>query len=46
MPRALFKDTVLADSELYYIVEGNYYFLLDSVDFRHPRASDAYWGCT
>ena len=45
MPRALFKDAVLADSELCHIVEGNFYFPPDAVEFPYPRASDTYEGC-
>ena len=45
MPGALFKDAVLAASELWYIVEGNYYFPPDAVDYRYLRASDTHTVC-
>jgi uncharacterized protein (DUF427 family) len=45
MPRALFKGTVLAESELRHIVEGNYYFPPDAVDRRYLRPSDTHTVC-
>ncbi len=39
MPRALFADTVIADSDDTVVVEGNHYFPADSVRREHVEPS-------
>jgi uncharacterized protein (DUF427 family) len=40
MPRAIWKDVVIADSDETVIVEGNHYFPPDSVDERYLQESE------
>ena len=43
--RALWKDTVLAESEDTVVVEGNHYFPADALRHEHFRASDHHSVC-
>jgi uncharacterized protein (DUF427 family) len=45
MPRAVWKDKVLADSNETRIVEGNHYFPSDSIKQEHFRSSAAHSVC-
>ena len=45
MPRAVWKDTVLADSNETRIVEGNHYFPSNSIKQEHFRSSTAHSVC-
>jgi len=40
MMKAIWHETTLADSDDTVVVEGNHYFLRESVDRHHLRASD------
>lgn len=40
MPKAVWNDTVIADSDATVVVEGNHYFPPDSVDQEHVQPSD------
>jgi uncharacterized protein (DUF427 family) len=43
--RAVWRDTVLAESDDTVVVEGNHYFPADSVRREHFRESDAHTTC-
>lgn len=43
--RAIFKDTVLADSDQTVQVEGNYYFPKDSIKFEYFKSSETTTAC-
>jgi uncharacterized protein (DUF427 family) len=45
MPKAIWKDTVLSESEDTIIVEGNHYFPPDSIDQQLFRESSARTTC-
>jgi len=45
MPRAIWKGTVLAESDATIVVEGNHYFPPESLDMRYFRTSDARTVC-
>jgi uncharacterized protein (DUF427 family) len=45
MTKAVWKDTVLAESGETKIVEGNHYFPSDSIKHNHLRASTAHSVC-
>jgi len=40
MARAIWKDTVLAESDQTVVVDGNHYFPPDSIDRQHVAPSD------
>ena len=40
MPRALFADTVIAESDDTVLVEGNHYFPADALDHEYVEPSD------
>lgn len=40
MPKAIWNDTVIAESDETVVVEGNHYFPPDSVDERYLREND------
>lgn len=46
MPRAIWKGTVLADSDDCIVVEGNQYFPADALDRRYFRPSDTHTVCS
>lgn len=43
--RAIWKDTVIAESDDTVVVEGNHYFPFDSIDLDHFRRSDSHTVC-
>lgn len=43
--RAVWNDTVIADSDATVVVEGNHYFPADAVDRAHLRASSTHSTC-
>jgi uncharacterized protein (DUF427 family) len=43
--RAVWKDTVIAESETFELVEGNVYFPAESVSREHVRDSDTQTAC-
>jgi uncharacterized protein (DUF427 family) len=43
--RAVWRDTVLAESDETVVVEGNHYFPADSVRLEHFRESDKHTTC-
>jgi uncharacterized protein (DUF427 family) len=43
--RAVWRDTVLAESDETVVVEGNHYFPADSLRREHFRASDTHTTC-
>ena len=45
MAKAVWKDTVLAESGQTVVVEGNHYFPRDSVDAKYLRPSDTHTVC-
>jgi uncharacterized protein (DUF427 family) len=45
MAKAVWKDTVLAESGQTVVVEGNHYFPRDSVDAKYLRPSDTHSVC-
>jgi len=45
MPRAVFKDTVLAESDDTVVVDGNHYFPRASLAEEHFRPSDKHTTC-
>lgn len=45
MPKAIFNDAVIAESESTEIVEGNHYFPPESVDKAHLKPSDTQSVC-
>ena len=45
MPRALWKGTVIAESDRSRIVENNYYFPPDAIRREHVRPSDTHTTC-
>ena len=45
MPKAIWNDVVLADSETTEVVEGNHYFPPSSVNREHLEASERTSGC-
>jgi len=45
MPRAIWKDQVIAQSDRCVRLEGNWYFPPDAVDHRHLRASSTHTVC-
>lgn len=45
MARAIFEGTIIAESDQTEVVEGNYYFPLDSVKTEHVRKSDTTSNC-
>ncbi len=46
MPKAIWKDTVLAESQRCVVVEGNQYFPPDSVRREHFRESATHTTCS
>jgi uncharacterized protein (DUF427 family) len=45
MPRAIWKDVVVAESPHTEVVEGNHYFPPDSIHAQHFRPSDTHTQC-
>lgn len=45
MPKAVWKDTILAESDETIVVEGNHYFPPDSIRWEHFQASDSTSRC-
>jgi len=45
MPRAIWNDATLAESEHCESVEGNYYFPPETIDHRYFKASDTHTTC-
>lgn len=45
MPKAIWNDTVIAESDATVVVEGNHYFPADAVDAEYLRASDTHSVC-
>jgi uncharacterized protein (DUF427 family) len=45
MPRAIWNDTVLAESDDTVVVEGNHYFPPESLHKEHFRESNAHTSC-
>lgn len=45
MPRALWKGTVIAESDKFEVVEGNVYFPPDAIRREHFRDSDTHTVC-
>lgn len=45
MPRALWKGTVIAESDKFEVVEGNVYFPPDSIRREHFKESDTHTVC-
>jgi uncharacterized protein (DUF427 family) len=45
MPRALWKGTVIAESDKYEVVEGNVYFPPDAIRREHFKDSDTHTVC-
>jgi uncharacterized protein (DUF427 family) len=45
MPRALWKGTVIAESDRFEVVEGNVYFPPDSIRREHFKESDTHTVC-
>ena len=45
MPKAIWKNTILAESEYTEVVEGNHYFPPDSVQREYFQESDAHTVC-
>ena len=45
MPRALWKGTVIAESDKYEVVEGNVYFPPDAIHREHFKESDTHTVC-
>lgn len=45
MPRAVWKDTVIAESDHTEVVEGNHYFPPDSVNLEYLQESSTRSGC-
>jgi uncharacterized protein (DUF427 family) len=45
MPKAVWKDTVIAESDNTIVVEGNHYFPPDSVKREYVRSSDTHSHC-
>ena len=45
MPRAVWNDTVIAESEDTIVVERNHYFPLDAVKHEYLRESDTHTSC-
>jgi uncharacterized protein (DUF427 family) len=45
MPKAIWNDTVVAQTERFETVEGNTYFPPDSLDMRYFRSSDHHTTC-
>ncbi|MCZ6596378.1 MAG: DUF427 domain-containing protein [Planctomycetota bacterium] len=45
MPRAIWKDTVIAESNDTVVVEGNHYFPRSAVKAEHLQPSDTTSGC-
>lgn len=45
MTKAIWKDTILADSEKTILVEGNHYFPPDSIDWDHFCESATHTRC-
>ncbi len=45
MPRAVWKDTVIAESEDTVVVEGNHYFPAESIDWDYLQESDTQSVC-
>lgn len=45
MPRALWKGTVIAESDKYEVVEGNVYFPPDAIRREHFKESDTHTVC-
>lgn len=46
MPKAIWKDTVLAESDETEIVDGNHYFPPETIRREHFRSSDAHTVCS
>lgn len=46
MPAAIWKNTVLAESDHCEIVEGNYYFPPDSINSEYFKKSDSHTVCS
>jgi uncharacterized protein (DUF427 family) len=46
MPKAIWKDTVLAESDRCEVVEGNQYFPPDAIDRRYVRESATHTICS
>lgn len=45
MPKAIWKDTVLAESDATIVVEGNHYFPPDAVNWKHFQESESHTIC-
>ena len=45
MPKAVWKDTVIAESDDTVVVEGNHYFPPEAVDDQYLAASDRHTTC-
>ncbi|MEQ9552418.1 MAG: DUF427 domain-containing protein [Coleofasciculus sp. G3-WIS-01] len=45
MPKAIWNDTVLAESDNCQIVEGNYYFPPDSINQQYFKESSTHTSC-
>jgi len=45
MPKAVWNDVVIAQTERFETVEGNIYFPPESLDMRYFRASDHHTSC-
>lgn len=45
MPKAIWKDTLLAQSDDTVVVEGNHYFPPESVNWEHFKESDRHTVC-
>jgi uncharacterized protein (DUF427 family) len=45
MAKAIWKDTVLAESDQAVVIEGNYYFPPDSLNRQYLRESDGHTTC-
>ncbi len=46
MPKAIWNDTILADSDNCLIVEGNYYFPPESINREYFEASNTHTTCS